>query len=303
MILVIGSVALNHWLPERKIGNDIDIIAPYDEIIEFVKRTMPDYTSLYPFKEGKKMFASNGKQIIEAEIAWEGSNQEKLLELVSFSVTLKDGVFIAPPEVLLTLKRSHRFLKNSPHFYKTMRDIKLLETICADNLETHTKWKEWYAWREKDTYDYGHPKLNVSKGEFFTDSVPYKYDHDTIHEAVKELDRPAYKFFINGAVWCDKDLFFAQPERIKLLAVLEETYVLALERSQVPYPDTDPEKSFRMALEKVCTSITSGWFREYAWNNYDKVVNLHQSHPKNWYVNQFKIGLTTGTVKLHKKVA
>jgi hypothetical protein len=26
---------------------------------------------------------------------------------------------------------------------------------------------------------------------------------------------------------------------------------------------------------KVCTSITSGWFREFAWENYDNVLDLY----------------------------
>lgn len=32
-----------------------------------------------------------------------------------------------------------------------------------------------------------------------------------------------------------------------------------------------------MALTKVCTSITSGKFREYAWENFDKVVDMYKA--------------------------
>ena len=32
-----------------------------------------------------------------------------------------------------------------------------------------------------------------------------------------------------------------------------------------------------MALEKVCTSITSGKFREFSWENYLKVRNMYDS--------------------------
>jgi hypothetical protein len=46
--------------------------------------------------------------------------------------------------------------------------------------------------------------------------------------------------------------------------------VLAIERSLVPHPGKKtPEQAYLMALEKVCTSITSGWFREFAWENYE----------------------------------
>ena len=46
--------------------------------------------------------------------------------------------------------------------------------------------------------------------------------------------------------------------------------VLTIERSLVPYPGKKtPEQAYLMALEKVCTSITSGWFREFVWENYE----------------------------------
>ena len=43
-----------------------------------------------------------------------------------------------------------------------------------------------------------------------------------------------------------------------------------------------------MALMKVCTSITSGWFREYAWENYDKVLDLYNELGEDDYVQRFQ---------------
>lgn len=43
-----------------------------------------------------------------------------------------------------------------------------------------------------------------------------------------------------------------------------------------------------MALEKVCTSITSGWFREYAYENYYEVVAMYHKLGKNDYIKRFK---------------
>jgi len=45
---------------------------------------------------------------------------------------------------------------------------------------------------------------------------------------------------------------------------------------------------FEMALMKVCTSITSGWFREYAWENYQKVLDLYDSLGEDDYVKRFE---------------
>lgn len=112
--------------------------------------------------------------------------------------------------------------------------------------------------------------------EFFNgDGVAYLYDHDEIHESVKIDSAPAYTNFQsdNAEVMCDMKKFFELPEQIRLNAVYEESCVLALERSIIPF-GTDYERAFVMALEKVCTSITSGKFREYAWENYYTVRDM-----------------------------
>ena len=75
--------------------------------------------------------------------------------------------------------------------------------------------------------------------------------------------------------------------------MLEETQVLALERSQVLFENVEPKKSFDMALNKVCSSITSGWFREYAWENYKNVQKLYEAD----YVERFWKDVEIGLVK------
>lgn len=205
---------------------------------------------------------------------------------------------VAPLGVNLMLKMSHRYKKNSPHFLKTMRDIK--------NLRNHLSEEEYDEYvldpvlpsllkqREEATYNYKHPSLKQGKSAFFTDSVNYVYDHDTIHDAVAMLDTPAYTYYVaDGAeVHCDKHKFNDLPEIVKLYGVLEESYVLALERAIIPF-DTDPKKAFDIALEKVCTSITSGWFREFAWENYEKVQALYHES----FVRKFKSALDAGKIK------
>lgn len=208
---------------------------------------------------------------------------------------------VASPETVYLMKMSHRFKKNSVHFKKTMQDIHTLrnwEYLIWDVVNSD-KFKKMLALREQLTYNYGHPKLNTTKKEFFTDSVPYKYDHDSIHEAVKHLDKPAYQYYMkdNEQVLTSKDKFDTLPEIVKLYGVLEESYVLAIERAIVPH-NTDPEKAFDIALEKVCTSITSGWFREYAWENYNKVKAMYHSS----FVTKFEQALTAGKILSYNAV-
>jgi hypothetical protein len=122
--------------------------------------------------------------------------------------------------------------------------------------------------------------------------------HDDIHEAVKHLDHPAYTYYMTSDedVHCSKDRFFDLNEHTKLLGVLEEAYVLSLERSIIPFglqSFEQRQESFIYALEKVCTSITSGWFREYAWENYAKVRKLYSQE----YVDRFYHSLAEGKVR------
>jgi hypothetical protein len=192
--------------------------------------------------------------------------------------------------VMYAIKMSHRFLRNSPHFIKTHRDIMLMRKLGAnmDDPVLH----EIFKLREKETYNYKHPVLDQNKASFFSgDGVNYIYDHDTIHEAIMIDNKPAYmNYIVEGAdVMTSKDKFFAQPERIRLLGVYEETCVLALERSQIPNNfELDPRSSFVTALIKVCTSITSGWFRHYAWENFDTIITMYRERGENDYVNRFR---------------
>jgi len=245
----------------------------------------------------------------EFEIAWPGSSGELLLKIEGAEEWREA---FASKEACLALKLSHRFKKDSPHFLKTMRDVQAYK--AAGIVLTPELENLWLPQREAETYTYNHPKLNVAKGEFFSgDGVRYVYDHDTIHEAValinssrrvagpstpgkltsyyEDYNIPAYTFYMqDGAqVMTDADKFNDCPEQIRLYGVYEEACVLALERSQIPFDfKPDPRYSFELALMKVCTSITSGWFRWYAWENYDKVLDLYNQLGTMDYIERFK---------------
>lgn len=283
--LIIGSQALNYHLglPHNP-DSDIDIIGDSDSCMEFIdRRFRKDYTCV-PVEDGKKYLAvSNSREIIEAEVAWPGSTAESLLQLYP------DNRY-APTNALLALKLSHRFKKNSVHFEKTRQDIiTLLRLTNQDtdlskynNLGFQTvlsRLSSWYKQRELDTYQYTHPNLNQSKDKFFnSEETFYKVDHDWLHQVVAYGTVPAYTLYMKdgAAVACDQNKFNALPTRQKLMGVLEEALVLALERSYIPHGAVMGNfQMFITALQKVCTSITSGWFREFAYNNYREVIDLY----------------------------
>lgn len=310
MLAVIGGHALRlHGYNLGRESKDIDLVGDYDEIISFLK--CKNCTSIYPISNGKKVVGKNSHTIYECEITWPNSTAEELYGLIQEAVDLREvhgyTMYVASPEICYVLKMSHRFLKNSPHFKKTMDDIWMLRRsghlafrpIHEDQYQQ--KYIDFRARREKETYNYSHPKLNQSKSTFFNESVPYVYDHDSIHETVKLGDKPAYSYFKpdEAEVLTSRKMFFECSEEIRLAAVYEESAVLALERSQIPYPEMDRRRSFEIALQKVCTSITSGWFRDYAWEHYYQVLELYEeleSINKN-YVDRFTVGLNVGIVQ------
>lgn len=298
-MLLVGSRALVHNNPELK---DIRKCVDWDYIC-----TIEQFSAWHKANKGILKFAvptDGGKYYhcrdkdgmnYEFEIAWDQTTAERLLDHYDTGV----GVTVAPNEALLMIKLSHRYKRNSPHFLKTMSDIKYLRGL---GVKLDSWLESVLPQREAESYTYKHPKLNVSSKDFFNgDGVNYVYDHDSLHLAValtlntQDLTRkPAYTFYMKDGseVMTSKEKFFSVEEHIRLRGVYEESCVLALERSQIPHglgKEGGPSArwSFEMALMKVCTSITSGWFREFAWENYQKVLDLYNELGENDYIERF----------------
>lgn len=303
-MIIIGSHALGFHLPLPRTCKDIDVIATYSEFNFWIKRQKEgnNIKECYPANKGKKMIVKTNSNIYEFEIAWDDSTAKSLSNLVYNDKNTHERYFdsfglvsIPSLDVLYTIKLSHKYLKNNPFFLKTMRD---LQFMAKNGASIPDEYKDWLKAREKETYDYAHPKLNQNKSNFFNmnEGVIYVYDHDTIHLAMAHLDKPAYTFFKDEEkeVMCSKKKFFESPKEVQIYSVLEESYVLALERSQIPFKDkVDPKRSFDIALEKVCTSIASGWWREFAYNHYDITQSLYNPN----YVNKFWKAVEDGVVK------
>ncbi|ASD50515.1 hypothetical protein FDI24_gp234 [Acidovorax phage ACP17] len=310
-ILLVGSAALEfHKIKTGRPRQDLDFICSAAAFSDAVRRYRMDpetrgvVKSIMPTLAGQAVIWRDGT-IWDAEFFEGGTDPAKESEwtfhrgVVSATghVAHLPGIGeVSVPDIdfLYMLKMSHRFKKNSKFFRKTMDDILLLRSYGADIAPAD---QSLYEARQKCTYTYGHPKLNVDKKSFFKDDVPYLYDHDTIHEAVAIMSRPAYThYMVDGEqVLTSRTKFEALPLEVRLLGVLEESYVLALERSIIPHASS-PRKAFMMALEKVCTSITSGWFREFAWENYHTVVAMYDHYGGETFVEKFKLALAAGRI-------
>lgn len=283
-MLLIGSQMLKKVRPDLLLHppKDWDWICHPDEFQEW--KSGKTFDRLYEKKPGRWV------------AFWLGEIHE--FELTSESPSAHELMFLAPCfrplDLLYFLKMSHRYLKNSPHFRKTMRYIQKFRA-CGAELQHLDLFKR----REAETYSYPHPKLNQKSSKFFdpNQGIKYIYDHDSIHIALARCPgKPAYTFFKDdqAEVKVSRQKFEALDEEVRLNSVLEECYVLAIERSQVPFPGVlTPRQSFLKALEKVCTSISSGWWREYAWEHYDAAVARYDGS----YVRQFAEGVKSGIVK------
>lgn len=172
---------------------------------------------------------------------------------------------------LSILKRSHlwRDYKFDIHMSQYNRFLKLDTTDLNNNLLLER------IELTKEMYKQPHPSLMKSNEDFFDDVVPKKYDHDWLHELAAFGDLPMYTKMKRdfSSAWCEKDMWneFTYGERI--MCVAEETYVIACERFMIPNGwKFSKLRAYHTAVKKVCTTLTSGWFRDFAIDNYDNVM-------------------------------
>lgn len=131
-----------------------------------------------------------------------------------------------------------------------------------------------------DKFSRGNPNLNQSNKDFFDDAVEKKYDHDTLHEMVAYYDAPLYTRLKHdekrNKAWCERDLWEELSHDDKCRCVAEESYVIAAERFLIPKNwDTPFMLAYHNALKKVCTTLCSGWFRDFAIDNFVDIRRLY----------------------------
>lgn len=296
-MILIGSRAMMFRAPQllQRPPQDFDFVGHKEEIHAWLDSN--EITETREETDGKIIVRA--KPPCEFEIASARPSGQMLIDLVQADKkTIKTDFGLVPNfDLLFALKASHRYLKNSPFFWKTAIDYHRMKDLGAT---IRPEYEEFFKTREKETYNYGHPKLNVNKKDFFSEEhgVKYVWNHDDIHKAVAIGERPAYTYYMKDGeeVKSDKAKFFALPEEVRLNGVIEEAAVLAVERSLVPFPGKlEPKQAWIFALSKVASSITSGWFRAFAYENLFRVVKMYPSD----YFDKFNAAVEAGTVKKH----
>jgi len=294
-MILIGSRALLFRAPKilNRKPEDFDFIGREDEILKWLNDNL---ISKFVREDNRIMVQD---QQIEFDIIQPNSSNEILESIVkndSSTIDSKEFGLIPNLDLLFCLKASHRYLKNSPHFWKTAIDYHRMKSIGA---KIRPEYMDFFKLREKETYArQAHPKLNVNKKQFFDEKfgIEYIVIHDDIHLSVKRGERPAYEYFKkdNEEVLCDKQKFFSCPKEIQINSILEESMVLSIERSLLPHPGVmTPKQAWIFALSKVCSSITSGWWREFA---YENIFEAIRQYPEGYW-EKFQNDLKNGKVR------
>jgi hypothetical protein len=206
---------------------------------------------------------------------------------------------VAPLEMLYSLKRAHR---HSPRmFHKHVRDYNRLRTL----LNGKDLFPKITAMRYKETVERERlktPSLNKTTKEFFDDKVSNRtFVHDQIHEVMAFGERPMFeKIKIDpNKVACSKEKFFQTLTEIeRRRCVQEEAYVIALERAIIPMlfegeALANAYEAYKWAVMRICTTLCSGWFRDYAVENYDQIMFWYDKD----YVEKFLKAVEDGRIK------
>jgi len=291
-MIVVGSKALKFNYPEfnREI-NDIDIIGNSDDINYLIDKYSPEriinskyITTLVNIKSDE-IFNTKNIEILNSD------ESDSLKEYVKYErQNNNDSIIYASPEVLLSLKKSHiNFpIKFSKHIYDYNF---LLNKLSNDKLSDITKLN--FKETEERIGKLKTPSLKKSTDNFFGQSdnyVKYFYIHDDIHKVMSHYEYPIYEDMQTkeSSAWCERDMWERFDFEKKAKCVLEEAYVISLERKIIPMLNNcgkiiSSKNAFDWAIMRICTTLCSGWFRQFATDNYTEIVKFYNPN----YVQKF----------------
>ena len=225
----------------------------------------------------------------EIEIAQPGSSAAFILEIMGKTNSSEPERYkIASLEILEAIKTSHIIFPYN--FRKHMADLNLMRSKLGrernytpersydlDKLIIHRRLEHYLRLGVPGS----HINLNKMNEDFLENEVTLYVDkyikHDDLHLRVMiDGKTPAYdelRVDKNKAMM-SKILFDEASSAMRLNCVREEAMTIALERYLLPDREKDAQTAYTKALIRVCTTLTKGWFREFAVNVYYLVEKL-----------------------------
>jgi len=279
-MILIGSKALKYWIPTGRIGVDWDLIATKDELNQLI--AINDVSFNKSLHNGEKHHLIINGEKLEIELLTHNSSNE-LIDVIADNKIIK--IFgietrVANLPTLMMIKKAH--LNWPIAWWKHIKDYHDIKNQNPEVLEIHHKilklrMKETEA-RQKKLVK---PNLMVSNEEFFGKSqrvIGRLYKHDDLHFSTCFYDRPLYEKlkYDKSLAWCDQQLFNTLNYLDKVRCVQEEAFAIALERKIIPALNDgqkiDTISAFCYAIERICTTLTSGWFRSFAQENVPQIM-------------------------------
>jgi len=293
-MLLIGSSAAQFYYPEFRSPKDRDILATPDELAEWVERNRT-HIHRYKLRDDRKLFIKTDYINFEFEIVKPGSSSELFMKLNNNHPHMS----IARPETLWLIKKSH--IHHPIHWRKNIEDYHFFK---KKGLKPSPEEMAAYELRKKEIDErLGQRKinLNMKNEDFFQKSsgkVERKYVHDDLHKVTCYYGTPLYETLKKDAskALIDREMFDALSHQDKLRTVREECFAIALERVVIPAIDKgitfSDQSAFLYALQRISTTLTKGWFREFAIEHYPELVKVDRD-----YVGFFLDAVSDGTIR------
>lgn len=308
-MILIGSRALSmHFKDVRNVDkSDYDFISSMEEFNQWIKENRSSIVSIRPTSENKfkaVVKRGNKKRSYEIELDKNEANSfviDNVSELVEYGMEhigfLGEKSLVLSPYALYLLKKSH--IHYPVHFEKNVMDYHFLKSRVS--AVENPVFDEFFRLKSDDAKvrysKYRTPNLNVSNDKFFGKSGVSDgrvYVHDDLHDVVKHYERPIYEMLKTNmdSAWCEKDKFNLLPFALKVQCVQEEAYVIALERYYIPLIGKydSPFWCYERALRRICTTLCSGYFRDFALDNYPAIIQAYDEE----FVKKFTQAVISG---------
>jgi len=246
MNYLIGSRALNFWFPSDR-QSDFDIVS--DENVksspslkvDVAPNDLPLFTVCEQYSSGKTIETPVGTATVVSPLG------------------------------LMLIKRSH--LHRPIGFEKHIRHYHFLKPKCEPD-ENYQGLLRLLTTKTKEKYGDKVPKLNKNKKDFFDDYVTKIYDHDDIHRWTCYYDEPIFERLKSNkdTVWCEKSKWDELSHDDKIKCIREEAFVIAIERYLLIKKNYPSKFAFANAVTRICTTLCSGWFRDFAIENWREII-------------------------------
>ncbi len=280
-MIVIGSRAAKYHIPDFREPKDWDLLGTWNEIKCFLSVNKGRLTGIKIKDDLHKLHCRLDGIQVEVEMAEHGTSAADLsiyADKVGRLSVGNYGVRVPSLAVLTAIKRSH--LEYPIRWQKSIVDYHQLKSRAGELSIEETKA---IALRSQEIAARAAGKLpkvdlNVSNDKFFKKSqaaVGRLYEHDDLHRATCFYDKPLFETLKDdkSKAFIPKKNFDKLPLLDKVRLVQEECFAIGLERMIIPGKTNDPKEAFDHAIQRICTTLCKGWFRDFAIENYPAIIN------------------------------